>query len=85
MISEKVRKLCASQESVSTLLARDPTLAPGEAYKQLFGKHTDAEHGDKSTALRNRDQHTPDDLLYAEQCGKWGATQPSKLFLKVSL
>ncbi|KAH8678575.1 hypothetical protein BGZ60DRAFT_468049 [Tricladium varicosporioides] len=39
MISDKVYKLCTSMETVSTLLANDPTLAPGDAWKQLYGSH----------------------------------------------
>ncbi|KAK6600283.1 hypothetical protein H4I96_07609 [Botrytis cinerea] len=37
MISDKVHKLCTSQETVSSLLAKDPTMAPGDAWKQLYG------------------------------------------------
>ncbi|KAH7411170.1 hypothetical protein BKA64DRAFT_692845 [Cadophora sp. MPI-SDFR-AT-0126] len=68
MISEKVYKLCTSKESVSALLAKDPTLSPGEAWKQLFGGH---EAGDKesiSIAKANRDNHTSEDLKRAREC-----------------
>ncbi|PVH82189.1 hypothetical protein DL98DRAFT_570738 [Cadophora sp. DSE1049] len=83
MISEKVYKLCTSKESVSALLAKDPTLSPGEAWKQLFGGD---EAGDKesiSTAKANRDNHTPEDLKRARECGNWGPTEPSELFLRL--
>jgi len=83
MISEKVYKLCTSKESVSALLAKDPTLSPEEAWKQLFGGD---EAGDKesiSTAKANRDNHTPEDLKRARECGNWGPTEPSELFLRV--
>jgi hypothetical protein len=83
MISDKVYKLCTSPESVSSLLAKDPTLAPGEAWKNLHGHHAAGEKESKSTARAHRDEITPEDLKRAAECGKWGPTQPSELFLRV--
>jgi hypothetical protein len=84
MISDKVYKLCTSPESVSSLLAKDPTLAPGDAWKKLYGGHAAGEKESKATARAHRDQITPDDLKRALECGNWGPTQPSELFLRVS-
>jgi len=84
MISDKVYKLCTSKESVSALLAKDPTLAPGEAWKKLYGGYAAGEHESKSTAREHRDEITLEDLQRAFECGNWGPTKPSELFLRVS-
>lgn len=84
MISDKVYKLCTSKESVSALLAQDPTMAPGDAWKTLYGGHATGEKESKSTAIAHRDNHTPEDLQRALECGNWGPTKPSELFLRVS-
>jgi hypothetical protein len=83
MISDKVYKLCTSVESVSSLLAKDPTLTPGEAWKKLYGQYEAGGKESKSTARAHRDEITPEDLKRAAECGKWGPTQPSELFLRV--
>lgn len=85
MISDKVYKLCTSKESVSTLLAADPTLAPEDAWKKLYGGHAAGEKQSKETARARRDQATPDDLKRAFECGNWGPTRPSELFLQVRM
>jgi hypothetical protein len=84
MISDKVYKLCTSPESVSSLLAKDPSLTPGEAWKKLYGGHAAGEKESKDTAKTHRDEITAEDLKRAAECGKWGPTQPSELFLRVS-
>lgn len=84
MISDKVYKLCTSPETVSSLLAKDPTLAPGEAWKKLYGGHTVGEKEGNGAARARRDQATLEDLKRAAECGKWGTTEPSELFLRVS-
>lgn len=83
MISEKVYKLCTSPESVSALLAQDPTMAPGDAWKKLYGHHEAGDKESSKTATAHRKEHTPEDLQRALACGNWGPTQPSELFLKV--
>lgn len=85
MISDKVYQLCTSTESVSALLAQDPTLTPGEAWEKLYGHHAAAEKESISTAKTHRDHYTPNDLIRARECGNWGPTQPSDLFLRVSI
>ncbi|PQE10171.1 IQ calmodulin-binding motif protein [Rutstroemia sp. NJR-2017a WRK4] len=82
MISDKVYKLCKSSETVSSILAKDPSIAPGDAWKQLYGAHAAGEKESKATARSHRDTHTPEDLQRALECGNWGPTQPSELFLK---
>jgi hypothetical protein len=81
MISDKVHKLCNGTETVSSEMAKDPTLAPGEVYKKLYG-HFDS---DKSTAKErdHKEEISEADLKRAEECGNWGPTKPSELFLRV--
>lgn len=85
MISDKVHKLCASTRSLSAVLAQDPTLAPGEAWKKLYGGHATGEKESANTARKHGDEIRPEDLQRALECGKWGPTKPSELFLRVSL
>jgi hypothetical protein len=85
MISDKVYKLCTSKESVSALLAADPNLSPEDAWKKLYGSHAADGKDNRATATDRRDQATPADLQRAFECGNWGPTKPSELFLRVSM
>ena len=69
---------------MSGLLAKDPTLAPQDAWKQLYRESPIGEEESVSTAKANRDGITPEELQRARDCGKWGPTEPSDLFLRVS-
>lgn len=81
MIPKKVYDLCRSDVSVSSEYAQDPSLHPSKIIKKLFGahpkEHIEGEHlkDPKSNA---------EDLQRAFECGKWGNTRPSDLFLRVS-
>ncbi|KAJ7168186.1 hypothetical protein C8R43DRAFT_917003 [Mycena crocata] len=83
MISLKVHELCTGTETVSSLVAQDPELAPGDAWKKLYGGHTAGGDETVAKARENRDTSTPADLKRARECGKWGPTEPSELFLKL--
>ncbi|KAJ6608617.1 hypothetical protein B0H10DRAFT_2067394 [Mycena sp. CBHHK59/15] len=83
MISPNVRALCNGTETVSSLLAQDPELPPGDAWKKLYGPHAAAPNQSAAAAREHRDDHTPEDLKRAHECGKWGPTEPSELFLKL--
>ncbi|KAJ7090308.1 hypothetical protein B0H15DRAFT_907267 [Mycena belliarum] len=83
MISPKVYELCNDPETVSALVAQDPGLAPGDAWKKLYAKHCPSSRESIAKARENRDAHTPEDLKRACECGKWGPTKPSELFLKL--
>jgi len=79
-ISDKVFKWCTSEESVSALLAKNPTLAPSKAIEQLYGK----EHVSVSEKKHPKQySHSSEDLERAFKCGKWGDTRPSELFLHI--
>ncbi|KAG9238503.1 hypothetical protein BJ875DRAFT_40619 [Amylocarpus encephaloides] len=82
MVSEKVYQLCRTSESVSAVLARDPTIAPSDAWKALFAQH-DKECAGASVTKAHHDAATPEDLKRAYNCGKWGPKEPSELFLRL--
>jgi hypothetical protein len=66
------------------MLAADPTMAPGDAWKKLYGHHASGENESTATAKAHRDNLTAEDLKRAFECGNWGPTKPSELFLRVS-
>ncbi|KAA6406800.1 MAG: hypothetical protein FRX48_09524 [Lasallia pustulata] len=80
MVSQKVFDVCQGKTTISSELARDPTLAPGHVAKKLYGTdvadHAEAKHFKEPRA-------TAEDLEKAYQCGKWGSTRPSELFLRI--
>ena len=86
-ISNHVLGLCTSSQSVSSLLAEDPTMAPGDAWKELCGDRPSSNAS--STTSVNSVDGVPSErkhpLERAAMCGKWGPTKPSELFLKVCI
>ena len=80
MIPQTVYDLCYAPETVSSELGKDPTLAPGDVRKKLFGRFEQgvSEHKNVDTA-----PPTPEDLKKAAECGDWGDTKPSEFFLQV--
>ena len=80
MLSQKVYDLCHAKDTVSSELARDPSLAPGAVIKKLYG-HDAAGHDEHKQF--KEPQASAEDLQKASECGKWGSTRPSDLFLKV--
>jgi hypothetical protein len=79
MISNKVYNLCRSDKSISSELAKDPTNAPGEVSRKLFG--SDALDHDEAKPFKDTKPGS-EDTGRAFECGKWGNTRPSDLFLK---
>jgi len=79
MVSEHVAKLCQAAETVSSVLAKDPTASPGDVIKKLYGHHKKDLHYDPE---KHRSVPSADDLATALKCGRWGPTQPSPLFLR---
>jgi hypothetical protein len=80
-ISDRVYQFCTSEDSVSSALAKDPSIAPKEAAKKLYG-HV------KVSVTSGKPPHTrkpamQEDLQRAFECGKWGPTRPSELFLRI--
>jgi len=82
-ISDNVLRLCTNGESVSSLLAADPSLAPGEAWRKLYKHHSGRPKGSSSADDVGKGELSKEQLERASKCGNWGPTQPSELFLKV--
>lgn len=83
-ISDEFYKLYTSPQSVSSVLAEDPPLSPGEAWTKLYGHLPAKLSGARAIHHAGKYEHSEDDLKKAAECGHWGPTQPSELFLKVS-
>ncbi|KAF9344014.1 hypothetical protein BGX26_004918 [Mortierella sp. AD094] len=79
MVSENVLQLCQATETVSSVLAKDPTAAPGEVVKKLYGHHKKVFNYDPE---KNRPAASAQAQEQALKCGRWGPTQPSSLFLQ---
>lgn len=77
-LSDSVYNLCRSQNTVSSELAKNPSLHPGNVVKSLYGADDRICETDRS-----QDPATHDELERAYACGKWGDTRPSELFLRV--
>lgn len=79
-ITPKVVELCQSEETVSSVLASDPSLSPGEVAERIFSKR------DKKKLSRDANEEvdpaSPEDLQQAASCGRWGPTRPGELFLR---
>jgi hypothetical protein len=80
MVSQKVVKLCQSSATVTSELAKDPSSTPAHVAKKLYG-HTLGTHAAQTHF--DGPNTTEEDLELAYQCGRWGPTRPSDLFLKV--
>lgn len=79
MVSQHVLALCQASETVSSVLAKTPTEAPGDIVKKLYGHHKKDLHHDPE---KYRTAITAQGLEDAMKCGHWGPTQPSPLFLQ---
>lgn len=85
-ISDRIIELCTSPHSVSSLLAEDARLAPGDAWDQLYGHwkapRRSVERKREGEGERE-DKASEEELEKAARCGKWGPTKPSELFLRI--
>ncbi|KJZ75342.1 hypothetical protein HIM_05268 [Hirsutella minnesotensis 3608] len=79
MVPENVVNLCQAAETVSSSLAKNPKEAPGDAIKRLYGHLPARQHH-----IPENDQPalTEQELETILKCGRWGTSQPSKLFLQ---
>ncbi|KAI5866689.1 hypothetical protein GGS23DRAFT_602946 [Durotheca rogersii] len=80
-ISDRLYELCRSSESVSSLVANDPSLAPGDAWKRLYGDYDGIRGRDISNIGRR--PISDKELRRARECGRWGPQEPSDLFLRI--
>lgn len=85
MIHPGVKALCLGGKSVTAELAKDPRQEPGEICKKVF--HTNIEEDVKEHFKQQHDKYKEPgeaDVASAAECGKWGNSRPSELFLKVT-
>lgn len=80
-ITDKLLEQCTNGISVSSTLAKDPKVSPGHAVSKLY-------HPEGFTIYDTAPPHTRQPISDAElerayQCGRWGPTRPSKLFLQM--
>ncbi|EGY13957.1 hypothetical protein VD0002_g2247 [Verticillium dahliae] len=83
-ISDELVKHCTAPDSVTTLLAEDPALTPGDAWKRLYGgkaKRREQKEIEVDGAVPALDELTGLERFAA--CGKWGDAKPSELFLRM--
>lgn len=83
MVPENVHRLCASDRTVTSELARDPTQHPLGIFHRLYR----GQKCKKTTVSSQRESahDAQDSLQRAYDCGRWGTAKPSTLFLKVSM
>ena len=79
-ISEKTFRFCTDSRSVSSEYANDPGKPPGHYADHLYGKELPAitEH----QPPHSRDSPSKGDITRALQCGNWGDSKPSRLFVQ---
>ncbi|CEI67784.1 hypothetical protein FVEN_g9589 [Fusarium venenatum] len=86
MVSQNVIDLCQATETVSSVLAKDPSQSPGDIVKKLYGHHEHGLHHNESTQKHTPPPSPPNEAIDAAerafQCGHWGSTVPSQLFLQ---
>ena len=80
MVSQKVYNLCHADKTVSSEYARDPTQAPSSIHNHLYGRNREIVH---EHDYSHHSQASEKDLKTAYECGNWGSSKPSKLFLQV--
>lgn len=82
--SDKLCHLFTSSESVSSVLAADPSMSPGDAWHKLYGSHLGKRSGPHSVEHAGKHVPSAHALRKVAECGHWGPTQPSDLFLTAS-
>ena len=85
-ISDALYKFCQSNVTVTSEVAKDPSQKPGDVFKHLYheGRILDeAEELKKPDHSKDIHDYGEEALQHAFECGKWGKTRPSRLFLQV--
>ncbi|KAH8156806.1 hypothetical protein CIB48_g11443 [Xylaria polymorpha] len=79
----RIFRWCHSEKSVSSLIAENPNLTPGEAWQKLFHGEDLSSSGPGDTRNAGTETTTDEELRQTRSCGKWGSRQPSDLFIKL--
>jgi hypothetical protein len=80
-LTERVVKLCQSDDTVSGELAKDPTLPPHKAAHKFYGQHAPSVVG--ASLPEAWTSASKEELERASTCGKFGDQGPSELFLRI--
>lgn len=80
VIHDKLYSYCRSEFSVSSEYAKNPSKPIGDIAHKLYGSHELANI--ESKAPKERRYATAEDLQRAYECGRFGGTRPSELFLR---
>ncbi|KAI0144306.1 IQ calmodulin-binding motif protein [Xylariaceae sp. FL1272] len=85
IITDRVLQWCQSEDSVTSLLASDPSLSPSDAWVKLYNDHVQCSgrRVDEHTRKDSKISITDDPLSRARECGKWCGNEPSELFLQI--
>ena len=81
MLSDTVYELCHDEKTVTSELLQDPSQSPTKLFQKLYHDRKSKSHKSDSNESVDKDDH---ELRKVLQCGNWGSTQPSDLFLKVN-
>ena len=83
MASESVVKLCQAELSVSAEVAKDSKIAPTEICQRLYSHNVAVSPSARKESSNDggKREASEHELERARQCGQWGPTQPSDLFL----
>ena len=78
-ISDEIYRFCRDPSSVLSELTQNPSQEPALLVKKLYGA--------ERIAITKRKAHSqqpasPEELQRARECGKWGPSEPSELFLQ---
>ncbi|KAL2839945.1 hypothetical protein BJY01DRAFT_250211 [Aspergillus pseudoustus] len=81
MISQNVYNLCHDDRTVSSEVAGDSKGVPCKVFKDLFESERPEKRGGELSS--DEESREDDELMKAAECGRWGGTEPSRLFLKI--
>lgn len=84
MPSDVALQLCRDSRTVSATWAQDPSRAPSDIIKELYGEASRGAHRTDAVSRAPKPEATRAEAQQeASQCGKWGGSnQPSPLFLQ---
>ncbi|GAP92802.1 putative iq calmodulin-binding motif protein [Rosellinia necatrix] len=83
-IGDRLHEWCQSQDSVSSLLATDPSLTPADGWQKLFHRgYLDRLDQEGANQGARTAPVSGEELRRARMCGKWGPREPSDLFMRL--
>ncbi|KAI2932900.1 hypothetical protein CBS147320_1925 [Aspergillus niger] len=80
MLSDTVYELCHDEKTVTSELLQDPSQSPTKLFQKLYHDRKTKSHKSNSNESLDIGEN---ELRKVLQCGNWGSSQPSDLFLKI--